>query len=142
MIMKKLLFIALVSMLISSCNVDDAIGQDFHFEILPIEEILMPESFTAGEFYQIDYSYYRPSTCYSFNELYYLVEGDFRTIAVINTVLEESDGLICEILDQELEWETLFFECKKNFGTYIFQFWQGQDENGDDIYHVIEVPVV
>ena len=71
--MKKLLFIALVSMLISSCNVDDAIGQDFHFEILPIEEILMPESFTAGEFYQIDYSYYRPSTCYSFNELYYLV---------------------------------------------------------------------
>lgn len=142
MIMKKLLFIALVSMLISSCNVDDAIGQDFHFEILPIEEILMPESFTAGEFYQIDYSYYRPSTCYSFNELYYLVEGDFRTIAVINTVLEESDGLICESLDQELEWETLFFECKKNFGTYIFQFWQGQDENGDDIYHVIEVPVV
>ncbi len=56
--MKKLLFIGLFAMLFSSCNVDDSpIGQEFHFEILPIEEVLMPESFTAGEFYQIDYSY-------------------------------------------------------------------------------------
>lgn len=128
-------------MVFSSCSMDDSIGQDFHFEILPINEILMPETFVHGEFYQIDYSYYRPSTCHTFNELYYLAEGDFRTVAVINSVLEESNGLICEPLDSELEWRTLYFECKKNFGTYIFQFWQGQDENGDDIYLVMEVPV-
>jgi hypothetical protein len=142
--MKKLLFIGLIAMMFSSCSVDDSpIGQDFHFEILPINEVLMPESFTPGAFYQIQYSYYRPSTCYAFNELYYLVEGDFRTVAVINTVLEEKDGLVCEPLgpEDELEWRTLFFECTKDFGTYIFKFWQGQDENGNDTYMIMEVPV-
>jgi hypothetical protein len=141
-IMKKLLFIGLIAMMFSSCSVDDSpLGQDFHFEILPIEEVLLPESFTPGEFYQIDYSYYKPSTCYTFNELYYLAEGDYRTVAVINTVLDEANGLICEPLEDELEWRTMFFECKKNFGSYIFQFWQGQNENGEDQYLVMEVPV-
>ena len=129
-------------MVFSSCSEDDPFsGQGFHFEILPINEVLMPESFTHGEFYQIDYSYYRPSTCYAFNELYYLVEGDYRTVAVINTVLEETNDIICEPLEDELEWRTLFFECKKNFGSYIFKFWQGQDDNGEDVYLIMEVPV-
>lgn len=140
--MKKLLFIGLFSMVFSSCSIDDSpTEQGFHFEILPIEQVLLPESFTPGEFYQIEYSYYKPSTCHTFKELYYLAEGDFRTVAVINTVFEENNGLICEPLEDELEWKTLNFECKKSFGTYIFQFWQGQDENGDDVYLVMEVPV-
>lgn len=129
-------------MMFSSCGIDDEpFGQGFHFEILPINEVLMPESFTHGEFYQIDYSYYKPSTCYAFNELYYLVDGDYRTVAVINTVLEETDDIICEPLEDELEWRTLFFECTKDFGSYIFKFWQGQDENGEDVYLIMEVPV-
>jgi len=140
--MKKLLFIGLFAMVFSSCSIDNSSGEQvLHSEFLPIEQVLMPETFTPGEFYQIDYSYYRPSTCHSFNGLYYLAEGDFRTVAVISTVYEETEGLICEPLDMELEWKTLNFECKKNFGTYIFQFWQGQDENGDDVYLVMEVPV-
>lgn len=143
MIMKKLLFfIGLIAIIFTSCSDDDSpIGQDFHFEILPIEEVILPESFTHGEFYYIDYSYYKPTTCYSFNDLYYLVEGDYRTVAVINTVLEEGDGLICEPLESELEWRTMLFECRKNFGSYTFQFWQGQDENGYDTYLTVEIPV-
>ena len=140
--MKKLIHIVLFSMVFLSCSIDDTpYGPGFHFEILPINEVLMPESFTYGEFYQIDYSYYKPSTCYTFNELYYLVDGDYRTVAVINTVLEETDEIICEPLEDELEWRTLFFECKKNFGSYIFKFWQGQNENGEDVYLLMEVPV-
>ena len=129
-------------MVFSSCSVDDApFDQGFHFEILPIEEVLMPESFTPGEFYQIEFSYSRPSTCYNFNELYYLAEGDFRTVAVINTVLEETDDIICEPIENELEWRTFTFQCQKNFGYYVFKFWQGQNENGEDEYLVMEVPV-
>jgi hypothetical protein len=139
--MKKLLFIGLFAMVFSSCSLDDSVGQDFHFEIIPIAEVVLPESFTPGETYTIEYSYYRPSTCHAFNDLYYLVEGDFRTVAVINTVFEESDGLICEPLEEELEWKTFTFQCQKNFGVYIFQFWQGQNEDGEDTYLVMEVPV-
>ena len=140
--MKKLLIIGLFALLFVGCSKDEnPFGQGFHFEIIPIEEILMPESFTAGEFYNIDYSYYRPSTCHSFNELYYLADGDYRTVAVINTVLEEANGLVCEPLEDELEWRTLFFECRKNYGVYVFKFWQGQNEDGEDVYQIIEVPV-
>lgn len=140
--MKKLIFTSLLALIILSCSIDDSVEeQGFYFEILPVEEVFMPETFTAGEFYQIEYNYYKPTTCHSFNDLYYLIEGDFRTVAVINAVLEEAEGLICEPLNEELEWRTLNFECKKNFGTYIFQFWQGQDENGNDVYLTIEVPV-
>jgi len=140
--MKKLLFIVLFAIQFTACSRDEnPFGDEFHFEIIPIEEILMPESFTTGEFYQIDYSYYRPSTCHSFNELYYLAEGDYRTVAVINTVLEETNGLVCEPLEDELEWQTLFFECTKDAGVYVFKFWQGVNEDGEDVYQVLEVPV-
>jgi hypothetical protein len=27
-------------------------------------------------------------------------------------------------------------------GTYIFKFWQGEDDNGNDLYYIVEVPVV
>ena len=55
--------------------------------------------------------------------------------------IEENDGLICEPLNEELEWRVFNFECTKNFGSYIFQFWQGQDSNGNDTYLTYEVPV-
>ena len=140
--MKKLLYIALFSVLLASCSLDDdSNSQDYYFEILPIEEVIMPDSFIAGNFYTIEYSYKRPTTCYFFNELYYLPEGDFRTVAVINTVFEETNDLVCETLEDDIQWQTFTFECTKNFGTYVFQFWQGQDENGEDTYLVIEVPV-
>ena len=140
--MKKLLFIGLFAMVFSSCSLDDSpIGQDFYFELLPIEEVIMPDSFSEGNYYTIEYSYYRPSSCHSFNELYYLAEGDYRTVAVINTVLEETDNIICEPLEDELEWRTFTFQCTKDYGVYVFQFWQGQNEDGEDIYLVAEIPV-
>lgn len=131
----------LFAIVLVSCSKDNPLEQDFHFELVPIENVSLPDSFTPGEFYQIDYSYYKPSTCYEFNDLYYLAEGDYRTVAVINSVIEESGGIVCEPLEDQLEWKTLYFECKKDFGSYIFQFWQGQDDNGNDVYLVKEVPV-
>ena len=140
--MKKLFLFVLTAVLFTSCISDDSIEeQEFYFEILPIEQVFLPETFTYGEIYQIEYNYYKPTTCYSFNELYYLIEGDFRTVAVINSVFEKNDGLICEPLNEELEWRVFNFECTKNFGSYIFQFWQGQDSNGNDTYLTYEVPV-
>ena len=139
--MKKLLFIGLFAMAFSSCSLDDTVSQDFHFEVLPIAEVLMPEAFTPGETYVIEYSYYKPSTCHVFNELYYLAEGDFRTVAVINTVINESEDIICEPLEDELEWRTFAFQCQKSFGFYVFQFWQGQNDEGEDMYLVAEIPV-
>jgi hypothetical protein len=55
------------------------------------------------------------------------------------TLVYENDN--CETLDNVTEDATFNFIVTSN-GSYIFKFWQGEDENGEDQYLTIEVPVV
>ena len=66
-----------------SCSLDNDV-QDFQLEILPIESVEMPESFTMGQTYPITVSYYIPSTCHLFKEFYYDKKNNVRTVAVID----------------------------------------------------------
>ena len=139
--MKKLILI-LVVITVWSCSTDDALVDDFSFEILPIHEVIdMPESVNYNDVYTIRYTYSLPSTCHSFSDLYYLTEGQFRTVAVISRVIEETNTVICEPLEEELVEGVFQFTVLNNAGTYIFRFWQGVDENGVDQYLVYEVPI-
>jgi hypothetical protein len=61
-----------------------------------------------------------------------------RTIAIQNIVQEEST---CSTLTDELVYATLDFYVTNN-GSYVFKFWQGVDDNLEDIFYEIEVPVV
>ncbi len=139
--MKKLLFIGFILVSLWSCSSDDPTEDEFHFEILPIESATMPEIMYHDEVYTINYTYLKPSTCHIFNDLYYISESNYRTIAVINTVLTNVDNVICEPLPDELVERTFTFYCESTSGSYIFKFWQGEDENGEDTYLVYEVPI-
>lgn len=141
--MKKYVFFALIMSVFWSCSVDNSVGDEFHLEILPIRTVEgIPAQVHYNEVYTIDYTYARPTTCHLYNDLYYLSEGNFRTIAVINTVLNESETTICEPLEEEIEERSFTFHVEYNAGTYIFQFWQGEDENGQDQYLIYEVPII
>jgi len=141
--MKKYVFFGLLLSVFWSCNVDDTVQDDFHLEILPIRTVSnVPEAVFFNEVYTIDYTYEKPTTCYSYSDLYYLSEGEFRTVAVINTVLNETGTIICEPLIDEIEERSFTFHVENNAGTYIFQFWQGEDENGIDQYLIYEVPII
>ena len=74
-------------------------GPNFSFEILPVESVVIPDAFTLGETYPITVSYFRPSTCHTFKEFYYLKENNVRTVAPINYAFERND---CETLENEL----------------------------------------
>ncbi len=122
--MKRLFFICITLLTLWSCSLDD---NSIDFEFIPIEDVVIPESFTLGEVYQIDVTYYRPTTCHAFHDLYYVAEENQRTVAVINIVYDNSN---CQPLNDEL------IETSFNFNvvydqTYVFKFWQGMDENGD-----------
>ena len=134
--MKKILILSFILILISSCSVDDD-RDNFNLEILPIESIDIPDSFTIGETYPITVSYLRPSSCHLFREFYYDKENNIRTVAVIDYKFLRSD---CEDLEEELVEATFNFHVTSN-GSYIFKFWQGEDDNGDNQYLTIEVPV-
>ena len=135
--MKKLLILGFLLTLFSSCDIKDD-GSDFVLDILPVESVDIPDSFTIGEVYPITVTYLRPSTCHAFREFYYAKENNIRTVAVITYKFLDND---CEDLENELAEETFNFKVTSN-GSYIFKFWQGEDDNGENQYLTIEVPVI
>lgn len=137
--MKRLIIISLSLILLASCSLDNnGLDNNYTLDILPIESVNMPESFTYGETYPITVSYLRPSTCHSFKEFYYLKNDNERTVAVINYDFIAHN---CEDLTDELVEATFNFIVTRT-DSYVFKFWQGVDENDVDQYLIIEVPVV
>ncbi|GAA3573021.1 hypothetical protein GCM10022395_22850 [Snuella lapsa] len=122
--------------LFSACSIDND-GTNYDLEVLPIESVDIPDEFALGETYPITISYLKPSTCHAFKEFYYLKDNNERTVAAINYVFEKDN---CEALENELVEATFNFVVTSN-GSYIFKFWQGEDENNEDQYLIIEVPV-
>ncbi len=135
--MKKFFVLCFTALLFASCSVDDD-NPNFSFEILPVESVDIPNEFTLGETYPITVSYFRPTTCHTFKEFYYLKENNERTVAPINYVFERTN---CEEMQQELVEAKFNFIVTSN-GSYIFKFWQGEDTDGEDQFLEIEVPVV
>ncbi|MGV7106690.1 hypothetical protein [Flavobacterium sp. U410] len=135
--MKKIFLLLSLVFTIVSCSVNED-ETNFHYELLPIQEVEIPSEFVMGQTYQIKMWYYRPSTCHSFGGFYYDKILNERTIAIQNIVQEEST---CSTLTDELVYATLDFYVTNN-GSYVFKFWQGVDDNLEDIFYEIEVPVV
>lgn len=123
---------------LASCSVDRDTSYDFYTEFLPIESVDIPTEFTLGETYEIHVSYLRPSGCYVFNDFYYVSELNQRTIAIINTVYPNQS---CQTFDNELV-DVSFNFVVTSTDNYVFRFWQGEDENGNDTYYIVDVPVV
>jgi len=132
---KKVLFVIFSLILFVSCSDNDE--TNFHYELLPVEDAIVPEEFVYGEIYFITVKYNRPDDCYIYSDVLYEYDFDARNIAVISTVIDDRN---CDILNTE---EELTFRVHAlQSSPYIFRFWQGDDENGDPIYLIIEVPVV
>lgn len=133
--MKKIVLLALLPLMFFSCSVDNDLD-DFYFEIMPIESVDIPESFVFGQTYEISVTYDKLNTCHSFYDFIYEINENERTIAVVDIV---STNMTCE--DEEELVTVSFNFTVSSFDTYLFKFYQGEDEDGVDQYHLIEVPV-
>jgi hypothetical protein len=134
--MKKLLT-CLFATLIFSCSVDDDTPRT-HIEILPVESAILPDEFVQGEVYEITLTYLRPSSCHAFRDIFYEKNLNERTVAIVTTVFDSNNN--CEEISTELEKSFNFKPTST--GSYIFKFWQGTDDNGDEQYMTVEVPVI
>lgn len=140
--MKKIILLLSLVFAISSCSLNDDKGEEFHYELLPIENVEIPSEFILGETYTIVVRYYRPTTCYAFNGFYYEKDLNVRTVAVQNVVFDSNTN--CEDIDPieaNLVEASFDFYVTSN-GSYIFKFWQGVDDNGEDVFYEVEVPVI
>jgi len=134
--MKKIIFI-LLTFILFSCSVEND-NIDTHFEIIPVESAILPDEFVLGNLHLIQLTYFRPSTCHAYNNIYYVADSNERTVAVMTKVFDSNGN--CEEISTELEASFDFRATE--LGSYIFKFWQGTDDDGEDLYMIVEVPVV
>ncbi len=132
--MKKLILLVSILFLFNSCQLDE---NNFSVEILPVHNVEIPSEFVLGEVYQITMEYYRPSNCHSPYGVYYEKDLNVRTCAVQNLVEERGN---CAPVENILVRETFNFHVT-NTGNYVFKFWTGTDDNGEDTFLIYDVPV-
>lgn len=136
--MKKIASLLVLLLLFNACSTDDSI--QYHLELMPIESVDIPTEFTLGETYPITVRYTKPTTCYYFNNLYYEKDLNVRTIAVESAV-EQSDNCFDLSGADAIAEYTFNFYVTSN-GSYIFKFYQGKNESGENIFLEYEVPVL
>ncbi len=120
----------------ASCSIDDN-SPVMHTEIMPIESVDIPEHFIQGQTHEIFVNYNRPSSCYQFYDFLYEINGNVRSVSVVNSVYTNATCV------QQEELVTASFEFTVNgTETYVFKFYLGKNDEGVDQYHLVEVPVV
>lgn len=123
-------------MILSSCNLEDD-RLNFRFVPLQIVSAELPESFELNETYQIYVTYIRPSTCVVY-EGFDITDAGRTTRNVVAIGSEFYDEPCTPVVEER---ETFFNFIVLYDEPYLFRFWNGLDENGDDQYIEIEVPI-
>ncbi|RKF05113.1 hypothetical protein C8N26_0514 [Tenacibaculum lutimaris] len=132
--MKKFLILFLSVFTFYSCLDDD--GPNFRYEFLKIDSAETPESFTFGEVDTIKIKYTLPNSCYAFDGLYYQKVDTTRIVA--GTAIVNLDGACTEELREE---EYAFTVEATQVEDYVFKFWKGKNEEGEDVYEEVVIPV-
>ena len=135
--MKKILFTLSIFLILASCNSDDEVR--YRLELIPVQEVDIPNSFQSGHTYTIKVRYNRPSTCHTYNGMYFDKQDNTRIFAVENIVFERNDcqDLLPNLIEQQFDFNVL-----NTSGSYLFKFWQGKNGNGENTYYEVEIPVV
>ena len=134
--MKKLIALIYIIVLSISCT-QEPDGPRVHLELLKVESVVLPTTFTANTVNEIEVTYSKPSSCHGFEGFYYTKDAETRTIAVLNYVIEEQG---CLPLLNQLQTQILRFK-PATAGTYLLKFWKGKDANGVNIYEEFSVVV-
>ncbi|MDW5289048.1 hypothetical protein [Formosa sp. PL04] len=150
--MKQFLLLFVAVLTLTSCINDDDYS-NYVYEFLPTVSADVPEQVVLGETYRITIDYIKPTSCYIFDDIYYVatnediddVDGEpisteIRTVAVINVVNEDID--CTDLSDEEGQATAQFNFAPQKVGPYLFKFWIGEDEDGEDLFIEYETLVV
>ena len=132
-----LLCALMVSLTFSSCDLGDD-GPNFHFIPLRIESVDMPESFDLDETYEINVTFILPDGC-TYYEGFDVVKEATSTRKVVAVGAQRTDQEVCT---QDVREEMASFTFVVLYDEmYLFRFYQGEDETGEQLFLEVEVPV-
>nr|WP_294934644.1 hypothetical protein [uncultured Flavobacterium sp.] len=137
--MKKIFLLLMVPFLYLSCS-KDSDTEDVTLELLPVSEVELPNNFHANSENIITVKFVRPTDCYAFNQFYYESTDTESTIAVETTVFHYNNGGCMPLQSNNVATQHLKFR-PENTGEYTLRFWQGKDENGDDLFLTYDIIV-
>jgi hypothetical protein len=132
---KRILILTIVGLFLSACSLDDE-NNNYGYETLPIKSAVVPSEFQFGTVATITVTYDLPSSCHHFYRLHYEYENTARIVA-INSFFED-EGCTDVVTEKELTFEVSVNQQE----DYVFKFWKGKDNGGNNIFEEITVPVV
>jgi hypothetical protein len=138
--MKKTFYalcLILVALTFNSCDLEDD-GPNFHFVPLQITSVDVPASFELNETYEITVNYVLPDGC-TYYEGFDFTKPELTTRNIVAVGSQRTDQAACQQVTTEttttFDFEVIYDE------PYLFRFWQSEDENGEQQYLEIEIPV-
>ncbi|MGY0391319.1 hypothetical protein ACW5R3_02010 [Bizionia sp. KMM 8389] len=135
----KSFFICALAILVFSCATDDEIQQTNRVVLLPVESAIVPNEVSIGETYEIIVTFKKPSDCYYYKDIYMRNDPDGTLVAVLASVLP--DTYACQETNNIIE-KTFILEPTRDITNYVFKFWHGNTNTGEDTYIIFEVPVI
>ena len=145
--MKKVALLLLAVFVLNACSTDDDKQLEVHYELLPISRCNMPYTFTSGETYEFTMIYKMPTTCHTYKGIYFEGDGTTKTVAIQSLVYERPD---CQTIDYSSDSQPAPEVAITNYNfkatappgsVYTFKIWTGKDEQGEDTYYDVTVPV-
>lgn len=145
--MKKLVLLLFAVFALQGCSTDDNDQPLVYYELLPIDRCRMPYYFHSGESYEFTMTYRLPTTCHNYKGIYFEKKGDVYEAAIQSLVYARND---CQTIDynssaqpapQASEAVVQFTANAPAGTTYTFRMWTGKDDQGQDTYYDVDVPV-
>lgn len=133
--MRKLFLCAITVLLLISCSLDDD-SNNFELKTLPIKEAEVPAEFLFGDTYDITVTYDLPNSCYTFHSLFFQQEQDERIVA-INALVDLESACTEALTEESFTFELIALQR----ADYVFKFWKGVDNDGENIFEEVIVPV-
>ncbi len=133
--MKRLMFLFLLAFAVNSCSTDD--GETSQEVLLPIQSVIMPDSYLLNNIATIQVSYKRPTDCHIFNGFQIDTNDRDSRIGIKALKFDQPNCMS----DDESLYEFPLNWTPTEVGTYTFRFWTGNDSAGVPQYITHEVVV-
>lgn len=127
--MKRIASAIALCLLLASCAPE---GESYTLEILPVAKVEFESelTFAKDSVTEIPVKYIRPTNCHFYQDFYYDRIDFTRIVAIYNARLNKDD---CQSFENDTIMVPLKFKPNQ-LGTYIFKFWKGTNDAGEDLY--------
>lgn len=133
--MKRVILILTVAFLALSCSLDDD-GANFDLITLPVKTAEVPEEFVFGDTYAITVTFDLPDGCHSFQSLFFQQNNNERIVA-INALIDLQSACTEAIIEKSYTFNLTALQQS----NYVFKFWKGVTNDGENIFEEVIVPV-